>query len=42
VTIEFAAGELEARALRVGDRLSLAPFTPSTPSAPDIPVSREL
>jgi uncharacterized membrane protein (UPF0127 family) len=25
VTIEFAAGELEARALRVGDLLSLAP-----------------
>jgi uncharacterized protein len=27
VTIEFAAGELEARALRVGDRLSLVPST---------------
>jgi uncharacterized membrane protein (UPF0127 family) len=38
VTIEFAAGELEARALRVGDLLSLAP---STPSALEIPVSRQ-
>ncbi len=27
VTIEFAAGELEASALRVGDRLTLAPST---------------
>jgi uncharacterized membrane protein (UPF0127 family) len=33
VTIEFAAGELEARALRVGDRLTLAPSRPITAPA---------